>query len=467
MRRNVLLSFLFLFALFQFVDAQVRGTVNDQDGFAVADAEVTVRGTETTTFTDENGDFEVEAQIGDVIVITDMSGITKDFNVTQEDMGMLSFGEGTILETVNILGGIKLDEAQKVGSYTTVKSEDFELTPVSSVDEVLNGRVAGLNFSTNGGHPGSSNMVALRGPGSFMGTSNPLYVVDGVVVGKGSDNAGLMASFNPLSNIDPNQIESVTVLKDASSTALYGARGANGVIVITTKRGKYNSPTKFSFSTETSIQDIAFDKQKFMNSEEYMKWGSMALFNSGGYNDMQEAYDDLATTIGYDGVTDTDWKNEVQRNTATVNTYNFSATGGGENTSFRAGLSYYKNNPLVLNSKFDRLSGSFAVDHKASDRLTLGFNGNISSINNKTYSAGGANSNPWLVQWTVLPIYNPYNADGSYNLDLGPSGRHFNPVGIQNTDFVKGNILTFIGSAFADYKITDNISINSQFGSQY
>src|SRR5690606_27225151 len=91
----------------------------------------------------------------------------------------------------------------------------------------------------------------------------------------------------------------------------------------------------------------------------------------------------------------------------------------------------------------------------------------ISSINNKTYSAGGANSNPWLVQWTVLPIYNPYNADGSYNLDLGPSGRHFNPVGIQNTDFVKGNILTFIGSAFADYKITDNISINSQFGSQY
>lgn len=467
MRRNVLLSFLFLFAVFQFVDAQVRGTVNDQDGFAVADAEVTVRGTEATAVTDENGAFEIDAQIGDVLVVTDMLGATKDFNVTNENMGTLSFGAVTVLETVNILGGIKLDEAQKIGSYTTVKKEDFELTPVTSVDEVLNGRVAGLNFSTNGGHPGSANMVAIRGVGSFIGSSNPLYVIDGVVVGTGADNSGLMTSFNPLSNIDPNQIESVTVLKDASSTALYGARGANGVIVVTTKRGKYNSSTKFTLSTEMSIQDIAFDKQKFMNSSEYMQWGSMALFNSGGYANMQEAYDDLAASTGYDGVTNTDWKEAVRRNAASVNTYNFSATGGGENTSFRAGLSYYENNPLVIGSEFDRISGSFAVDHKASDRLSLGFTGNISSITNDTYSDGGANSNPWLTQWTVLPIYSPYTADGSYNFDLGPSGRHWNPVAIQNTNFLRGNILTFVGSAFADYKLTKDININSQFGMQY
>ena len=163
------------------------------------------------------------------------------------------------IEEVVLVGGVKLDPAQKVGSYNVVSKANFESTAFSSVDEVLNGRVAGLTFSSNGGDPGSANLVTIRGVGSLIGTPNPLYVIDGVVVGKGSDNASIMASWNPLASIDPNQIESVSVLKDASATAIYGSRGANGVIVITTKKGKYNQKTSFTFSSDMAFQSVAYD----------------------------------------------------------------------------------------------------------------------------------------------------------------------------------------------------------------
>ena len=175
------------------------------------------------------------------------------------------------IEEVVLVGGIKLDPAVKMGSYTVVSKANFESTPVASVDEVLNGRVAGLTFSTNGGDPGSTNLITIRGVGSLIGTPNPLYVIDGVVVGKGSDNAQVMESWNPLASIDPNSIEKVAVLKDASATALYGARGANGVIVITTKRGRFNQKTRFNVSSDMSVQDIAYDKQKYMNASEYLQ----------------------------------------------------------------------------------------------------------------------------------------------------------------------------------------------------
>ena len=168
------------------------------------------------------------------------------------------------IEEVVLIGGIKLDPAQKVGSYNVVSKANFESTPFSSVDDVLNGRVAGLNFSSSSGDPGSSNMITIRGVSSLIGTPNPLYVIDGVIVGKGADNASIMESWNPLSAIDPNAIENVSVLKDASATALYGSRGANGVILITTKKGKFNQKTRFEFSTETGVQDRAYDKLKLL-----------------------------------------------------------------------------------------------------------------------------------------------------------------------------------------------------------
>ncbi|WP_312823934.1 SusC/RagA family TonB-linked outer membrane protein [Epilithonimonas sp.] len=378
------------------------------------------------------------------------------------------------IEEVVLVGGIKLDPAVKLGSYSVVSKANFESTPVASIDEVLNGRVAGLVFSTNGGDPGSTNLITIRGVGSLIGTPNPLYVIDGVVVGKGSDNAQVMESWNPLASIDPNAIEKVAVLKDASATALYGARGANGVIVVTTKRGKYNQKTRFNLSSDMSVQDIAYDKQNYMNASEYLRWGGLTYVNrdyrNGITTDMQTAIDKFATDNNYDGVTDQSWQDAVQRKTSTVNTYNFSATGGGENTSFRLGGSYYQNEPLVLKSKFDRLSLNAAVDHKISDKFNLAFNANFTNVERRTYSDGGAYRNPWLTNWYIAPIYPVYNIDGSgtYNqTNLGNGNDNFNPVAIQNMDMMMGSIKTFVSSVSGDWQFAKGFYANSLFGVQY
>ncbi|MEC5157640.1 SusC/RagA family TonB-linked outer membrane protein [Chryseobacterium sp. MP_3.2] len=372
------------------------------------------------------------------------------------------------IEGIVLVGGIKLDPAVKLGSYTVVSKANFESTPVASIDEVLNGRVAGLTFSTNGGDPGSTNLITIRGVGSLIGTPNPLYVIDGVVVGKGSDNSQVMESWNPLASIDPNSIESVAVLKDASATALYGARGANGVIVVTTKRGRYNQKTRFNLSSDMSVQDVAFDEQKYMNADEYLNWGALMLVNGGTFTDLNLAKQQFATDNNYDGFSDEDWQRRVQRRTSIVNTYNFSAAGGGENTSFRLGGSFYENEPLVLNSNFDRISLSAAVDHKIEDRLNIGFNANFTNVERKTYEDGGAYSNPWLTNWYIAPIYGAYNPDGSFNqTNLGNGNDNFNPLAIQQMNFSKGSIKTFVSSVNAELQVMKNVYVNSLFGVQY
>lgn len=386
------------------------------------------------------------------------------------------------IEEVVLVGGVKLDPAQKVGAYNVVSKANFESTPFSSVDEVLNGRVAGLNFSSASGDPGSSNMVIIRGVSSLIGTPNPLYVIDGVVVGKGADNASMMESWNPLSAIDPNAIESVSVLKDASATALYGSRGANGVIIVKTKRGKFSQKTRFEFSTETGLQDRAFDKLDLMTGEEYIKYGGILMWNSqsqagfagGPFTSLQDAtqyflknYEPRYFENQESGFTD--WTKAVNRTTSTVNTYNFGASGGGENTSFRIGGSYYQNKPLIETSGFDRISINAAIDHKASEKLKFGLNLNYSNIKRSTYFGGRASANPVTSSIMISPLRHIYNADGSYNQDYlgeGSPTPGFNPVSILNDATQKSGINTIIGSLNADYQFAKNFYFNSLFGTQ-
>ncbi len=479
-RRFTSLGILSLFLMGGLAYAQVKGVLKDSNGFPMEEAEIIVTRTGTSVFTDGDGNFNVDAKVGDTLKIIDSNGEEKTIKVTSNTLGDVKFttkaSENIELGTVNLVGGIKMDAAQKIGAYDIVKKEDFELAPTASIDEVLNGRVAGLVFSSNSGDPGSTNIITIRGVGSLVGTPNPLYVIDGVVVGKGSDNASLMESWNPLAAIDPNAVESVSVLKDASATALYGARGANGVIVITTKKGRYNQKTRFNLSTDMAVQDIAFNNQRFMNANEVIEWGTLANFNTGNYATMDAARDyTIKNQYQYDGVTNTDWQKVITRNQSTVKTYNFSAAGGGENTSFRIGGSYYENSPLIINSKFDRVSLNSAVDHKVEDKLTLGLNLNFTNVTRKTVTDGGAYANPWNSRWNNLPLYPVYNTDGTLNQNIpprdpnetGPLTRRFNPLGILENDFLKGNIATFLGSINAEWQFAKNFYLFSLFGTQY
>ena len=470
-RRFTSLGILSMFLMGSLAYAQVKGVLKDSNGFPMDEVEVIVTRTGASVFTDVEGNFNVDAKVGDILKIIDSNGEEKTIKVTSTTLGDVKFitkaSSSIELNTVTLVGGIKMDAAQKIGAYDIVKKEDFELAPTASIDEVLNGRVSGLVFSTNSGDPGSTNIITIRGVGSLIGTPNPLYVIDGIVVGKGSDNAGLMESWNPLAAIDPNMIESVAVLKDASATALYGARGANGVIVVTTKRGKYNQKTRFNIGTDMAFQSIAYDKQEWMSASEYIKWGGLMEYNSGSFTSMDDAVKAFSTLVSYDGVTDENWQKRVQRNTASVKTYNFAMTGGGESTSYRFGASYYENNPLILNSYFDRMSLSTAIDHKIEDKFTFGLNVNYTNVKRNSIDDGGAYRNPWLTNWYISPIYPAYNADGTYNQDnLGPSNSNFNPLAIQEMDFTKGRIETFLGSVNGEWQFAKDFYLYSLFGAQ-
>ncbi|MGU9938587.1 SusC/RagA family TonB-linked outer membrane protein [Empedobacter brevis] len=477
-RRFTSLGILSMFLMGGLAYAQVKGVLKDSNGFPMEEAEVIVTRTGTSVFTDGNGNFNVDAKVGDTLKIIDSNGEEKIVKVTSTTLGEVKFtskaSENIDLQTVNIIGGIKLDPAQKVGSYAIVSKDNFENTPVSSIDEVLNGRVAGLNYSTASGDPGSSNMILIRGVGSILGTPNPLYVVDGVVVGKGADNATLMESWNPLSSIDPNMIESVAVLKDASATALYGARGANGVIVITTKKGKFGQTPRFNFSSDMAVQNIAFDKIRMMNAQQFHNYGAQLYYNSQQtlgqtFNSLEEAKTKFIENNGdsnWDGV-ETNWRKAVQRNQSFVNTYNFSVAGGTNGISYRAGLTYYKNKPLIKTTDFDRKSAILAFDHKINDKLKYGFSLNYTGVDRKTIADANASANPWLSS-VFIPTTKPiYNGDGTYNqTNLGETTVGFNPIGILDHNYLKGNIDTYLGSFTAEYNLLNNFYLNTIFGGQ-
>jgi len=293
-----------------------------------------------------------------------------------------------------------------------------------------------------------------------------------------------MESWNPLSAIDPNAIENVSVLKDASATALYGSRGANGVIIITTKKGKFNQKTRFEFSTETGLQDRAFDKLKLLSADEYIRYGGILMWNSkpkGTYVNLEDAIYNTTNEDGFKGYlaqyeenylkdwagTNTNWTKAVNRTSSVVTTYNFAASGGGANTSFRLGGTYYQNNPLVKSSSFDRISINSAVDHKASDKLKFGLNLNYSNIKRDTYLGGRSVGNPITSAIMLSPLRPIYNSDGTYNQDLGQGASEgFNPVSILNEAREYATINTIIGSVNMDYQFAKNFYFNSLYGMQ-
>ncbi|STD52870.1 SusC/RagA family TonB-linked outer membrane protein [Empedobacter falsenii] len=477
-RRFTSLGILSMFLMGSLAYAQVKGVLKDSNGFPMDEVEVIVTRTGASVFTDVEGNFNVDAKVGDILKIIDSNGEEKTIKVTSTTLGEVKFttkaSDNIELGTVNIIGGIKLDPAQKVGSYTIVSRDNFENTPVSSIDEVLNGRVAGLNYSTASGDPGSSNMILIRGVGSILGTPNPLYVIDGIVVGKGADNASLMESWNPLSSIDPNMIENVTVLKDASATALYGARGANGVIVVTTKKGKYGQTPRFNFSSDMAIQDIAFDKINMMNASQYHQYGGQTYFNSQQalgqtFSSLEEATNQFIKNNdpNWDGKTETNWRKAVQRNQSFVNTYNFSVTGGTNGISYRAGVTYYKNKPLIQTTDFDRKSAILAFDQKITDNLKYGFSLNYTGVKRKTIPDANASANPWLSSLFIPTTKSIYNPDGTYNqTNLGEVTAGFNPIGNLHNNYLKGKIDTYLGSFTAEYKFLKYLTFNTVFGGQ-
>ncbi|MEO1713836.1 MAG: SusC/RagA family TonB-linked outer membrane protein, partial [Bacteroidota bacterium] len=433
--------------------AQITGKVTDsEDGSGLPGVNVIVKGTSTGTTTDVNGNYSINASTGQVLVFTYVGYLNQEFTIGSTSVINVSLVSDTkVLEDVVVVGYGEQDKKDVTGAINSIKSEDFNQGVIASPEQLIQGRSAGVQIAATSGEPGAAVSIRIRGTSSITNTNNPLFVLDGVplisgsVTGAGID-AGLGSSSarNPLNFINPNDIASIDILKDASATAIYGSRGANGVVIITTKKGnglgkglQYSSSV--SFATITKKYDL-LDRDAFIA-------GNAALGGS-------------AT----DGGANTDWQDEILR-TAVSNNHNISFGDGNANGNYFLSLSYSDQQGIVQESGLRRVTARFNATKKfLNDRLTVGSQIIISDIKDEnapiTDNAGfeGDLLGNALKFNPTQPVRNP---DGTF---FQPGVTEINPVAMlaYNEDFT--NLLRTFASVTAAYEFFDGFSFKTLIG---
>jgi TonB-linked SusC/RagA family outer membrane protein len=422
--KKLLLSMFFLVLTTMLGFAQnrtVTGTVTGQDdGQALPGVSVRVRGANIGTQTNSDGKYSISVPSGSSVLEFSYIGYaTKSATASSSAVNVVLASDAQSLTEVIVTGYGTTTKARQTGSVGTVAAKDIEATPFTSVDKALQGRVAGLQSTGASGQPGAMQQIRIRGLGSISGSSEPLFVIDGIPVNSG-DLSRNTTSANALAGINPNDIESLTVLKDASSTAIYGSRGSNGVVLITTKSGKAGK-TKIRVDAEYGVvkPGVFNDATRPLTTEENILLIGEALLNNPAYVTQYSLTPanirDFVT--GEDGFginqnVNTNWYDEVTR-TGAQQQYNVSIDGGNEKTQFHIGGGYFTQDATVPRSAFKRYSGNLNLKHSLTDKFTIGTNILLSSTNTKGLSNGGAFANPVLGSLFLMPDLAARNADGT------------------------------------------------------
>ncbi|WP_223605952.1 SusC/RagA family TonB-linked outer membrane protein [Chryseobacterium sp. OSA05B] len=361
--------------------------------------------------------------------------------------------------------GFRQTAEQVTGSSVKIGADKLVRPSAISIENALQGQVAGLMSTASSGQPGANSITLIRGLGSLTSGNNPLYILDGVPIPSG-DVSGLLTSQNSLSLINPADIENIEVLKDGVATAVYGSRGANGVIVITTKTGK-KGRSDLNFTSEIGSGEVAFEKFKMLNAEESTKLFGLSLFNAGQASTLQNGYNLAKSEYNWDGVSDYDWNRAVRRANPAFSRYNFNYSGGVENLLIFASLGYLQQEGVSRDSKFDRYNAALRADWKASDKLKMNMSVNLSRSVQTGATDGSSFSNPVFTGRLLSPTQSFYNANGTYNTKLYYINEEFNPIGIQNENLEKGTFNKVITSIGSDYQFLPHFRYTSNFGLDY
>ncbi|HBO28722.1 MAG TPA: SusC/RagA family TonB-linked outer membrane protein, partial [Leeuwenhoekiella sp.] len=358
---------------------------------------------------------------------------------------------------------------------------DIESTPFVSADQALQGKVAGLQISQASGTPGSIQDIRIRGVSSFASSNEPLYVIDGVPVN--NSNAGGNAnasSLNPLASISAQDIKSITVLKDASATAQYGARGSNGVIVVTTKNGS-EGKTTFTFTSTVGIQNDAFNKRDVLTGAQRQLLTGEALVNAYGANGSVR---DLGVTPGNainDGIAigalpaayadyngeNYDWSGLIKNEDALMQNYNFSASGGDELSTFYASVGYNKTEATVIGGEFERVNGLVRVTRKLRDNIDFSTSVNVSNTKqNPILEQGSFFSNPFITRYLMNPLNNPFNADGTPTTDLTFGSLH-NTLYVLDNNITRNMLTRAISNSKLDWEWFENFTFSNTLSLDY
>ena len=480
---------LFLSMGMALAQTKVSGTVvYQEDNEPVIGASVLVVGTNIGTVTDSNGQFSLTVPAGKSQLRFTYVGMEPLEISARPNMRIVLTSDQKALDEVIVVAYGTAKKASFTGSAASMKDRDMSAEKGSLVKS-LEGKVAGVRVGSSTGDPGADQNILIRGIGSINGSTQPLYVVDGVPVLANSDGymSSSIRSQSILASLNPNDIESMTILKDAAAASLYGSRAANGVVIITTKKGK-TGKTNVHYDMQIGWQQIAVKSAlNTMNAaqlKEYYFEGIKNFFGEYYGITGQDAIDMANEEVrngwfrgDYDGTTDTNWYDQVYRSALTQD-HQVSIDGGTDRTKFYVGLGYSDTDGVVRGSNFKRYSGRINLDHQVNNWLKVGVKQMISFADTKghrdqsTQEQGFATTTPWSVLYSLDPTAENKLEDGTYNNDVafgkvGNPNNMFGPEVGEYVEFVKSNIMRSMSNFEAEVKLPYNLTARTIFGYDY
>ena len=445
------------------IQQTVTGKVTDETGEPVFGATVVVKGTTNGVSTDTEGNFSIQANSGDIIEITYVGYAKYVINVTTNTsfVSVSLKEQNTNLEEVVLVGYGQTRKKDLTGTVTTVKAEEIAQIKTQTIDQALVGRVPGVHIQSISGKPGAGSVVHIRGLSALRGDNQPLYVVDGVpmIVNPVFESTGL-GTFgnreNPLMAINPNDVERVDVLKDASAAAIYGSRAANGVILVTTKRGKRGAKPRFTFSLNSTFQNPT-KKWDPLNATQYRAFTTeqaQARIDGGTGTPL----DDTIIDGSFFGNENTNWQDLITNDNALWNDYRFGVSGGTDNVNYLVSANITDQEGIMLGSELKRYNFAANLDADITDYLRVGASVNYNHSVNKASNVQG------LSQGFFRPDKGIFEPNGEYTSSpapFGPNPFQRNPVGgaaeVRNRT-ISQNIF---GSIYAEIKIVEGLKFKS------
>ncbi|MDB5156426.1 MAG: TonB-dependent receptor plug [Mucilaginibacter sp.] len=453
----------------------IKGTVNDENGEPLPGATISVKNSNEVTVSDNQGNFSISIPTDNAVLIVSFVGYgTREVpvNSSSENVIVKLSLNVSKLDAVVITDsyGSQIKKAY-TGAANTVSADALSDKPFTSPLQALQGQVAGLNVTSSSGQPGSNIQIRLRGLGSIGLDSNPLYVVDGLIINAG-DMSRLSAGYtNVLAGLNEDDIETITVLKDASAAAIYGSRGANGVVIITTKRGKtggaiVNFDTEIGASSNIPLPKLG----RPLSAADYSNLTVEGLTNEG--------ISPTNTTSGIPFYINsyglfkpgTDWYDLVTRN-GQQRQYNVSVSGGNQNTKVFASAGYFKQEAGIIGSSFNRASGTLNVDQVVGKRFKVSLSVNGSNVNQNIPLEGNTSlGSPVNALYDLRPTQNAYNPDGTVNSSIAGNTNFptfYNPLYTVAHDKKQNDQTRLLGQLTLKYNIWDNLFYTGTAGMDY
>jgi TonB-dependent starch-binding outer membrane protein SusC len=475
----------------------VEGTVSDQNsGMPLPGATVILADTDYGTATDPDGYFEFtnvpEGTYTLRVTYVGYVQLTRSINVNQDlDLNLDLLSDDQALGEVVVTGYGTIVREQMTGNISSISARQIEEIPVNSFESALQGQAAGTYIQKSSGKLGQGINIRIRGTSSVSASSQPLYVIDGIPVTSESQSTSAYGDTNPLTDISPNDIESIDILKDAAAAAIYGSRAANGVVLVTTKRGQTGT-TQVNVNLERGISSPT-NRVEFMNADEYIDYfrdaaGRAGIYeynragNPWGYASEEDAYaGEVAWVEGiFDGILsngtdwrnreiDTNWQNESFQDASNTD-FSAQISGGTESTRFFISGGFSDQVGILRGDEYNRMNARINLDHTASERLSVGMNLGLTRTFNSRISNDNAFATPLqaIAQPPTQPTHTP-EFDGSGNLTGFSDRPNHNTLYYNFLRHVHGvnsdhTVFRNIGNLFADYSISPNLQFRSELG---